>query len=68
MKLLREIPSKGVEGMFFEMCLKSNSGCNILVGDKSYNVYINNSGEYITTEFKLDYELTEEEFKEFKND
>jgi|TARA_R110000772_G_scaffold259947_3_gene377728 hypothetical protein len=66
MKLLRELPSKGVEDMFFEMCIKSKNGCNIMVGDKNYNVYVSNNGEYITTEFKLDYELTEEEFKKFK--
>tara|TARA_R110000868_G_scaffold267338_2_gene526630 strand:+ start:4202 stop:4405 length:204 start_codon:yes stop_codon:yes gene_type:complete len=66
MKLLRELPSKGVEEVFFEMCVKSKSGCNIRVGDRNYNVYVSNNGEYITTEFKLDYELTEEEFKKFK--
>ena len=48
------------------MCIKSKNGCNIMVGDKNYNVYVSNNGEYITTEFKLDYELTEEEFKKFK--
>jgi len=66
MKLLRKIPSKGIEDLFFDMCVKSKSGCNIRVGDKQYNVYINNAGNYVTTEFKLDYELTEEEFKKFK--
>lgn len=66
MKLLRELPSKGVEEVFFEMCVKSKSGCNMRVGDRNYNVYVSNNGEYITTEFKLDYELTEEEFKKFK--
>lgn len=68
MELLRELPSKGIEEMFFEMCLKSKSGCNIRVGDKNYNVYVGNGGEYVTTEFKLDYELTEDEFKKLKND
>ncbi len=66
MKLLRKIPSKSIEDLFFEICLKSNSGCNIKVGDKHYNVYVNSFGEYVTTEFRLDYELTEEEFKKFK--
>ena len=66
MKLLRELPSKGVEEVFFEMCVKSKSGCNMRVGDRNYNVYVSNNGEYTTTEFKLDYELTEEEFKKFK--
>ena len=47
------------------MCIKSKSGCNIRVGDKQYNVYINNAGNHVITEFKLDYELTEEEFKKF---
>jgi hypothetical protein len=68
MKLLRELPHKGVEDMFFEMCLNSKSGCNVRVGDKNYNVYISNGGKYVTTELQLDYELTEEEFKKFKND
>mgnify|MGYP003996967037 CR=1 FL=1 len=66
MNLLREFPSEGVEDMFFDMCLKSKSGCNIRVGDNQYNMYINNAGNYVITEFKLDYELTEEEFKKFK--
>ena len=66
MKLLRKIPSESIEDLFFEICLKSKSGCNIKVGDKHYNVYINSFGEYVTTEFRLDYELTEEEFKKFK--
>lgn len=66
MKLLRKIPSESIEDLFFEICLKSRSGCNIKVGDKHYNVYINSFGEYVTTEFRLDYELTEEEFKKFK--
>ena len=48
------------------MSINSKSGCNIRVGDKHYNVYINNASEYVVTEFKLDYELTEEEFKKFK--
>ena len=66
MKRLRKMPSKDLEDMFFEMCLKSKSGCNIVVGDKYYNVYVNSIGEYVTNEFKLDYELTEEEFQKFK--
>ena len=65
MKLLRKLPSEGIEGLFFEICLNSKNGCNIKVGDKNYNVYVNSIGEYVTTEFKLDYELTEEEFKKF---
>jgi len=67
-KRLRKIPSESLEDVFFEMCLKSKSGCNVVVGDKHYNIYINNKSEYVTTEFRLDYELTEEEFKRFKND
>jgi hypothetical protein len=66
MKRLIKMPSESLEDMFFEICLKSKSGCNIKVGDKHYNVYVNAVGEYVTTEFKLDYELTEEEFKKFK--
>ena len=46
MKLLRKLPSEGIEGLFFEICL-------------------NSIGEYVTTEFKLDYEITEVEFKKF---
>ncbi len=68
MKRLRKIPSEDLESIFFEMCIKSKSGCNIVVGDKYYNIYINNKGEHVTTEFRLDYELTEEEFNKFKND
>ena len=63
MKLLREIPSEGIKELFFEMCLKSKSGCNIIVEDKSYNVYINSRGEHVVKEFRPDYELTKEEFK-----
>ena len=66
MKLLRKLPSKSIEDLFFDMSINSKSGCNIRVGNKHYNVYINNAGKYVVTEFKLDYELTEEEFKEFK--
>jgi hypothetical protein len=40
MKLLRKLPSEGIEGLFFEICL-------------------NSIGEYVTTEFKLDYKITE---------
>tara|TARA_R110002020_G_scaffold326682_1_gene542304 strand:- start:4951 stop:5154 length:204 start_codon:yes stop_codon:yes gene_type:complete len=65
-KRLRKIPSESLEDVFFEMCLKSKSGCNIKVDTKYYNVYVNSVGDYVTTEFKLDYELTEEEFKKFK--
>lgn len=66
MKLLRKIPSEDIKDLWFEICLKSKPGCNIKVGDKHYNVYVNSVGNYVTTEFKLDYELTEEEFKKFK--
>lgn len=68
MKLLRKIPSESAEDLFFNICLKSKSGCNIKVGGKHYNVYVNSVGDYVTTEFRLDYELTEEEFIKFKND
>tara|TARA_R110000803_G_scaffold14441_5_gene40131 strand:+ start:2896 stop:3099 length:204 start_codon:yes stop_codon:yes gene_type:complete len=66
MERLRKMPSKDLEDMFFEMCLKSKSGCNIVVGNKYYNVCVNSRGDYVTDEFKLDYELTEDEFKKFK--
>jgi hypothetical protein len=66
MKRLRKMPYEDLEDMFFEMRLESKSGCNIVVGDKYYNVYVNSTGEYVTNEFKLDYELTEDEFKKFK--
>ena len=65
MKLLRKLPSETMDDLFFDMCLRSKSGCNIKVGDKHYNVYVNNIGNYVITEFMLDYELTEEEFKKF---
>lgn len=65
MKRLRKIPSEDLEDVSFEMCLGSKSGCNIVVDDKYYNVYINSRGDYITKEFVLDYELTEEELKKF---
>jgi len=50
------------------MCLKSNRGCNVVVDGKYYNVYVNSRGEYVTNGFKLDYELTKEEFNKLKND
>ena len=65
MKLLRELPSENLENIYFDICLKSKSGCNIKVGDKNYNVLITNTGEYVVTEFNLEFELTEEEFKKF---
>ena len=68
MKRLRKIPSEDLEDMFFEMCLGSKSGCNIVVDGKYYNVYINSRGEYVTNEFVLDYELTKEEFNKINND
>lgn len=68
MKRLRKIPSEDLEDVSFEMCLGSKSGCNIVVDDKYYNVYINSRGDYITKEFVLDYELTKEEFNILKND
>ena len=65
MKLLTELPSNTIEDMYLNICLRSKSGCNIKVGDKRYNVYTNNSGEYVVTEFKLDFEMSEEEFKKY---
>ena len=68
MKRIRKIPSESLEDMFFDMCLKSKSGCNIVVDNKYYNVYVNSRGDYITKEFVLDYELTKEEFNKINND
>ena len=68
MKRIRKIPSKDLEDVFFEMCLRSKSGCNIVVDGKYHNVYINCRGDYITKEFVIDYELTKEEFNILKND
>ncbi len=68
MKRLRKIPSEDLEDVFFEMCLRSKSGCNIVVDGKYYNAYINSRGDYITKEFVIDYELTKEEFNILKND
>ena len=66
MKRLTKIPSESLENLYFDMCLKSNRGCNVVVDGKYYNVYVNTFGEYVVTEFVLDYELTKEEFKKFK--
>lgn len=68
MKRLTKIPSESLENVYFDMCLESNRGCNIVADGKYYNVYINSRGEYVTNEFKLDYELTKEEFNKLKND
>jgi len=68
MKRIRKIPSESLEDVFFDMCLKSKSGCNIVVDNKYYNVYVNSRGDYITKEFVLDYELTKEEFNKINND
>jgi hypothetical protein len=68
MKRIRKIPSESLEDVFFEMCLKSKSGCNIVVDNKYYNVYVNSRGDYVTKEFVLDYELTKEEFNKINND
>lgn len=67
MKRLTKLPSDNVEDVFFEMCLKSKSGCNVKVGDNRYNIQVNNHGQYVITPFNLDYELTEEEFDGFIN-
>jgi len=67
MKRLTKIPSESLENLYFDMCLKSNRGCNVVVDGKYYNVYVNTPGDYVVTEFVLDYELTKEEFKRFKN-
>ncbi len=66
MKRLTKIPSESLENLYFEMCVKSNRGCNVVVDGKYYNVYVNTFGEYVVTEFLLDYELTKGEFKKFK--
>ena len=66
MKLLTKIPSKELEDIYFDVCLNSKAGCNVKVGDKNYNVVIDNGGDYIITEFTPDFELTEEEFKKIK--
>ena len=63
---LREIPSERLEDVWFVWCIKSKSGCNVVVDGKYYNIYVNTVGEYVTTEFEIDYELTEEEFRKFK--
>ena len=68
MKRLTKIPSESLENLYFDMCLKSNRWCNVVVDGKYYNVYVNSRGEYVTNEFKLDYELTKEEFNKLKND
>lgn len=63
MKILRKLPSENIEDMFFNICVKSKTGCNIKVSNKNYNIYIDNNGKYNVTEFLPDFELTEEEFK-----
>ena len=66
MKRLREIPSDDIEDLYFDICLKSKNGCNISVGDKTYHIYTDTRNDVIVTEFKVDFELTEEEFKRLK--
>ena len=63
---LREIPSERLEDVWFDWCINSKRGCYVVVGGKYYNIKVNTTGEYTTTEFEIDYELTEEEFKKFK--
>jgi hypothetical protein len=69
MKRLRELPSEDLEDVFFEMSIGSKSGCNVVVnngiGDKYYNIHTDATGEYVVTEFKVDYEITKEEFSKF---
>lgn len=66
MNLLRKLPSDNIDKeTFFDMCIKSKSGCNIRVGDRIYTVYIDNNEEYVVKEVEPDFELTEEEFKKF---
>ena len=31
MKRLTKIPSESLENLYFEMCVKSNRGCNVVV-------------------------------------
>ena len=65
MILLSKLPSKNIEDIYFNICLKSKSGCNIKVGTKYYNVWVDNTGKYVVNEFNPEFELTEEEFKKF---
>ena len=66
MKILTKLPSDNIENIFLDICIKSKSGCNVIVGDKNYNISINNYGVYVISEFNADIELTEEEFKKSK--
>ena len=66
MKILTKLPSDNIENIFLDICINSKSGCNVIVGDKNYNISINNYGVYVISEFNADIELTEEEFKKFK--
>lgn len=63
MILLSKLPSKDIEDIYFNICLKSKAGCNIKVGVKHYNVWVDNTGQYVVNEFNPEFELTEEEFK-----
>ena len=54
------------DDFLFGISLRSISGVNIKVGDKNYNMVLDNSGSYLIKEFIPEFELTEEEFKKFK--
>jgi hypothetical protein len=45
-----------------KMSIRSVSGCNIKVGDKTFNVYYDSKGEMVFDEFVCDFKLTETEF------
>ena len=54
------------DDFLFGSSLRSNSGVNIKVGDKNYNVILENDGSFLIKEFIPDFELTEEEFKKYQ--
>lgn len=54
------------DDILFGISLRSISGVNITVGNKNYNMILDNNGSFLIKEFIPEFELTEEEFKKFQ--
>ena len=63
MKLINNKNFDLSDDFLFGVSLRSNSGVNVKVGEKYYNMVIDSTGSYLVKEFLLEFELTEEEFK-----
>ena len=52
--------------VLFDMSLKSNSGVNIKVGNKTYNIVLDSDGLFLIKDFVPEFKLTKKEFKKYQ--